>query len=207
MTDMADKIMKRVSKHMRGRWVCMPKDFLDLGSRAAVDQALSRLARAGQLRRVARGMYDMPRISNILKRPAPADLDAAMAALARRDGIRIMHDGIGAANQLGLTNAVPAKVSFVTDGRSRTLKIDGRTVRLRHAGPNIMRWGGKPAAQVVQALRWLGPGAATDAKVVSMLRCHLPNHVKLDLWQNRQDLPGWMQTIARSITSDQAVAV
>ena len=207
MTPMADKITKRVSAHDSGRWVCTPKDFLDLGSREAVDQALSRLVKAGQLRRVGHGLYDMPRFSNVLRRPAPVDLDAAIAALARRDGVRIMPDGLVAANQLGLTNAVPAKVSFVTDGHSRTLKIDGRTVRFRHAGPSVMQWAGKPAAPVVQALRWLGPAAAADAEVVSTLSRCLPDDVKLDLLKNSRDLPGWALPLARDITSDQAVAV
>ncbi len=207
MTGMAGKIMDRVSAHASGRWVCTPKDFLDLGSREAVDQALSRLVKAGQLRRVGHGLYDMPRISDVLKRPAPVDLDAAIAALARRDGFRIMPDGLVAANHLGLTNAVPAKVSYVTDGHSRTLKIDGRTVRFRHAGPSIMQWAGKPAAPVVQALRWLGPDAAADAQVVSTLSRVLPDDVKLDLLQNNRDLPGWALPLARSITSDQSVAV
>ena len=85
----------------------------------------------------------------MLKRAAPVDLEAAIAAPARRDGIRIMPDGLVAANHLDLTNAVPATVSFVTNGHSRTLKIDGRTVRFRHAGANVMRWAGKPAAPVV----------------------------------------------------------
>ncbi len=116
MTAMADKIMRRVSVHGSGRWVCTPKDFLDLGSREAIDQALSRLVKAGRLRRVGHGLYDRPRISRVLNRPAPVDLEAAIAALARRDGVRIMPDGLVAANQLGLTNAVPAKVSYVTDG-------------------------------------------------------------------------------------------
>ena len=207
MTPMADKIMKRVSVHERGTWVFTPKDFLDLGSREAVDQALSRLVKVGQLRRGGYGLYDMPRFSNILKRPAPVDLDAAIAALARRDGVRIMPDGLVAANQLGLTNAVPAKVSFVTDGHSRTVKIDGRTVQFRHAGPNVMQWAGRPAAPVVQALRWLGPAAAADAEVLSTLSRHLPDDVKRDLLQNSRDLPGWALPLARNITSDQAVAV
>ena len=207
MTPMADKIMKRVSAHDSGSWVCTPKDFLDLGSREAVDQALSRLVKAGQLRRVGHGLYDMPRISNILKRPAPVDLDAAIAALARRDSVRIMPDGLVAANQLGLTKAVPAKVSFVTDGHSRTVKIDGRTVQFRHAGPSVMQWAGRPAAPVVQALRWLGPDAAADARVLSTLRRRLPDDVKRDLLQNSRDLPGWALPLARNITSDQAVAV
>ena len=206
MTAMADKIMRRVSAHDRGRWVCTPKDFLDLGSREAVDQALSRLVKAGRLRRVGHGLYDMPRISSVLNRPAPVELDAAIAALARRDGVRIMPDGLVAANQLGLTNAVPAKASYVTDGHSRTLEIDGRTVRFRHAGPRVMQWAGRPAAPVVQALRWLGPRAAADGRVVATLRSRLPDEVKLDLLRHGRDLPGWALPLARSIASDAAVA-
>ena len=66
MTRLADRIMKRLRAHGRGRWVCTPKDFLDLGSREAVDQALSRLVRTGRLRRAGRGLYDLPRTSAVL---------------------------------------------------------------------------------------------------------------------------------------------
>ncbi len=206
MNGVADAVMKRVSVHANGRWVCTPKDFLDLGSRHAVDQALSRLVKAGRLRRVGHGLYDMPRMSEILKRPAPVDLDAAIAALARRDGVRIMPHGLVAANRLGLTNAVPAKVSFVTDGHSRTLKIDGWTVQFRHAGPGVMVWAGRPAAPVVQALRWLGRDAAADSQVVSILRHRLPDHVKLNLLENRRDLPGWAVSLASGIAGHQVIA-
>ena len=119
-----------------------------------------------------------------------------------RDGVRIMPDGSAAANQLGLTNAIPARISFVTDGHSRALKIDGRAVRFRHAGPSVMQWTGKPAALVVQALRWLGRGTATDARVVSTLNRNLPAHVKMDLWHHRRDLPGWIRQLVRSLTND-----
>ena len=198
----ADRIMKKVTARPVGQWVCTPKDFLDLGSREAVDQALSRLVKAGRLRRVGHGLYDRQRISKLLKRPAPVDMDSAIAAVARRDGVRIMPDGLAAANQLGLTNAVAARISFVTDGHSRDLKIDGRTVRFRHAGPNVMQWTGKPAATVVQALRWLGRGAASDAHVVSTLNRNLPDHVKADLLHHRRDLPGWALPLARSLAND-----
>lgn len=206
MTGIADKIMKRVRAKGRGRWVCTPKDLLDLGSRAAVDQALSRLAKSGDLRRVARGMYDLPRISGVLKRPVPVDMDKAVAALARRDSIRIMPDGIAAANQLGLTNAVPAKTSYVTDGATRDVKIGNRTVRLRHAGPSVMAWAGKSSAPVMQALRWLGPQAASDARVAATLKRKLPDDVKKDLVRNSGSLPSWAAPIARSLVESQIAA-
>ena len=142
----------------------------------------------------------------MLRRPAPADLDATIAALARRDDVRIMPDGLVAAHQLGLTNAVPAKASYVTDGHSRTLKIDGRTVRFRHAGPSVMKWAGRPSAPVAQALRWLGRDAAASERVVSTLSRVLPDRVKHDLFENSRDLPGWALPLARRITDDQAVA-
>ena len=206
MTGVADAIMKRVNAHGRGRWVCTPKDFLDLGSREAVDQALSRLVGAGRLRRAGRGLYDLPRISAVLKRPAPVDLDAAVAALARRDGIRIMPDGATAAHRLGLTNAVPARAGYVTDGATRTVGIDGGTIRFRHAGPHVMRWAGRPAASVVQALRWLGPDAARDARVVAALKHRLPEAAKRDLARNGRDLPGWALPLVRDIAAEGATA-
>ncbi len=96
--------------HGRGRRVCAPKDFLDLGSRQAIDQALSRLVvKSGQACRIGRDFYDWPGVGDVLKRPAPADLDAAVAAIARRDGIRIPPDGTIAARRPGLTNAASAK--------------------------------------------------------------------------------------------------
>jgi len=206
MTGIADRIMKRVRAKGRGRWVCTPKDFLDLGSRAAVDQALSRLAKSGDLRRVGRGLYDMPRTSGVLKRPAPVDMDKAVAALARRDSIRIMPDGIAAANQLGLTNAVPAKTSYVTDGATRDVKIGNRTVRLRHAGPSVMAWAGKSSAPVAQALRWLGPQAASDVRVATTLKRKLPDAVKKDLVRNSGRLPSWAAPIAHRLVEPQIAA-
>lgn len=206
MISLGDRIMKRVSAHGRGKWVCTPRDFLDLGSREAVDQALSRLVKAGRLRRVGHGLYDRPRTSKLLKRLAPVDLDAAIAAIARRDGLRVMPDGLVAANRLGLTNAVPAKAAYLTDGHSRKLRIGGRSVRLRHAGPSVMRWAGKPSAPVVQALRWLGPDIAADRQVGMTLRRLLPDVVKTDLRNNSLDLPGWALPLARLITADRVHA-
>ena len=200
----AEQIMKRVSEGDGAIRLCTPTDFLDVASRQAVDQALSRLVKAGRLRRVGHGLYHLPRISGVLKRPVPADLDDAIKAIARRDGVRIMPDGLAAANQLGLSNAVPAKPCYVTDGPTRTLKIDGRTVRFRHASPSVMQWAGRPSAPVAQALRWLGRDAAQDAQVVSTLRRVLPEYVKRDLLHNSRGLPGWALPLARRITTDQA---
>lgn len=204
MTGIADKIMKRVSKNKKG-WVCTPRDFADIGSRAAVDQALSRMVKAGRLRRIGRGLYDVPRISKAFKWSISADLDAAIAAIARRDGAKTLPDSLDSANLLGLTNAVAAKAIYETDGYSRTVIVDGMEVRFRHAPPSVMWWAGKPGALAVQALRWLGPYASKDPDVVPILRRRLPDYVKLDLLRNIRYLPTWMRSIVNKVTSDQVI--
>jgi len=57
---------------------------------------------------------------------------------------------------------------------------------------------------VVQALRWLGPDAAADKQVTTILNRNLPDEVKFDLLKNSRDLPGWALPIARSITHNLA---
>ena len=163
---------------------------------------MSRLVKRGDLRRVGRGLYDKPRYNPILKGDAPANIDSAVKAIVRRDGIRIMKNGIYFANRLRLTNAVPAQIAYVTDGATRNIQVDGRTIRLRHAGPNVMRWFGKPAAPVAQALRWLGPLASQDKGIVSTLKNILPDHIKRDLIQNSAYLPPWAETIARAVAGE-----
>ena len=183
------KILKRIAGHGKGNWVCTPKDFLDLGSRSAVDQALHRLVKSGKLRRVGHGLYDMPYYSSFLKKFAPVNLESTIEVIARRDDIRILPDGLHAANLLRLTPAVAAKNVYQTDGCSRTIYVGGFDVELRHANPKLMRWWGRPAALVAVALFWRGPQVLASNRAVADLRRILPDYVKLDLLENKQDLP------------------
>ena len=199
MPSVAIRIMRRVRGHGRGRWVCTPRDFLDLGSRAAVDRALSRLVRGGQLRRVGRGLYDLPRYSRILKRFVAPDLETALKAIERRDNIRIMRSRMTAANMLHLTTGVPVRPVYATDGRSRRIRVGGWTVRLWHERAAIMNWYGRPGAIVIQALYWLGARDADDPRTIVPLRRLLPDHVKDDLVRGLPLLPRWARRVVTRI--------
>ncbi len=194
--------MERISEQKPG-WVCTQTDFIDLGSRAAVDQALARLVKKGALCRAARGLYHMSRKSKILPGHLSADPYSAAEAIARRDGSRILPDTLDSANLLGLTNAVAAKIVYDTDGYSRTLTVDRIKIRFRHAPPSVMRWAGRPGARVIQALRWLGPHASKDPDVIPILKRSLPDYVKLDLSRDIHSLPVWMQPIVSEATSNE----
>src|SRR3989304_7961877 len=94
-----------------------PSDFLDLGSRRAVDLALHRLVKRKILRRLARGRYEYPREHPELGTLSP-DIEKVARALAGKHRIRLQPAGAYAANLLGLSEQVPAKVVFLTDGPS-----------------------------------------------------------------------------------------
>ncbi|WP_312136348.1 DUF6088 family protein [Brevundimonas sp.] len=186
MSSLADKIQKRVRAKGRGS-VFVPADFLDLGSRANVDQTLSRLVDRNQLRKLARGLYDYPRVSARLGvlAPTPDKVAKALAADAA-----LQTPGAITANQLGLTTQIVAKPIYLTDGPSRSAKIGRQTVTLKHV--NRLPAAGKPAGDVYQALRWLGRDGVT-ADVVRQLRSQLTSSAKRDLSRIAKQAPAWMR--------------
>ncbi len=134
------------------------------------------------------------------------DLNAAVAAIARRDNIRLMPDGLTAAHRLGLTNAVPAKVIYWTDGGSRSIPVGDRTIHLKHVKTGLIRWARHAAAPVVSAMMWLGPSMAADSRMLDRLRQRLPMAVKQDLADGMSALPAWATPIAREITAPDRLA-
>ena len=198
----ADKILKRIVRNGNAEWVCTPKDFLGLGSRGAVDQALHRLVKAGKLRRVGHGLYQSPSYNPLLKRMTVGNLESAIEAIGRRDGVRILPGGLHAANLLGLTLAVAAKNVYQTDGHSRTLTICGAQVEFRHASPKLMRWAGRPSALVAVALFWRGPQVLQFKHAAATLRRKLPGYVQRDLLKHKHDLPEWAWPFVDEIITD-----
>ena len=197
VTSVPDRIMKRARAGGRGG-VFTPRDFLDVAARAAVDQALSRLAKGGKLRRLARGLYDFPKVHPKLGPLSPAADDVAQA-LARETGSQVQIAGARAANALGLSTQVPAKSIYLTDGPSRRVVLGKRVVDLRHASPKHLIAPGSPAGTVVQALRHLGPVRATD--VVHVAARQLSASDKKTLATSAVQAPAWMRPTLVSIAN------
>ena len=190
-----DRVMKRVRASGRGS-VFTPRDFLDLAARTAVDQALSRLVKAGQLRRLARGLYDFPKLHPKLGALTPASDDVAQA-LARETGSHLQIDGARAANALGLSTQVAAQSSWLTDGPSRRVVLGKRVVDLRHASRKHLIAPGSPAGTVVQALRHVGVSRAADVLRVAVQS--LTESDKRTLAKSASQAPAWMRATLLSI--------
>lgn len=168
------------------------KSLLHLGNRAAVDQALSRLAERGQLLRAGRGVYLLPVRSRFGTR-APS-VEQAVEALAAQRGEVIVSSGAAAANSLGLTTQVPVRSVYLTSGRTRKMNLGKQIVELRHAPRWQLAMAHRPAGQAVRALAWLGPERAEWA--LQTLKRKLPPAAFSELVAAAPQLPTWL---ARSV--------
>jgi hypothetical protein len=146
------KLKSRTYGHGRGS-MFTPTDFLELGGRDVVDKALSRLAANGTIRRLARGRYEYPREHPELGTLSP-DIQKVAKALAGKDRIRLQPAGAFATNLLGLSEQVPAKAVFLTDGPSRTVKIGRQEIQV--TTPRTMAAAGRLSGLLMQAFRQLG---------------------------------------------------
>jgi hypothetical protein len=157
------------------------------------------------LRRIGRGLYDKPGINRLTGKQTFPDYHHVVDALSRRDQVRMVVDGITAANDLGLTDAVPARAVVLTDARLKPIKLGNLTIKFQHAAPSRLHWAGRPAMRVVQALYWVRDLLPRDkdrirARLVSVLED--PVHgaaIRDDLRQGLSALPEWMQTIVRDL--------
>ena len=191
MQHLAAKIMAHAGRLPEGTPLAA-KILLHLGSRAGVNQALSRLVERGQLIRASRGVYLRPVESRFGIR-APS-VEQAVEALAVQRGEVIASHGAAAANALGLTTQVPVRSVYLTSGRSRTMALGNQLVELRHAPRWQFALADRRAGQAVRALAWLGPDKAETA--IKTLKRKLSPTAFGELVAAAPQFPTWL---ARSI--------
>lgn len=195
-------VMQKVKKRIFGKgrgFVFTPADFLDLGARSGVDQALSRLAAKGTIRRLSQGLYDYPKSSQRLGLLSP-DPDAMAQALARKDKHVLQISPARAANMLGLTTQVPAQAVYFTDGPSRTRTIGRQTIHMKHASQKRLAGAGRLSGAVFQALRYVGQDGVDD-QVIGKLRSALGAEDRADLLKQSLAVPEWMRPVAHKIAA------
>jgi hypothetical protein len=159
--------------------------------------ALTRLTRKGVIRQLARGLYEVPKSHPTLG-PVPASTEAIAKALAGRHALRLQPAGAYAANMLGLSEQVPARAVFLTDGQSRRVKIGKREIVLKRTTPRNMATAGRPSGMVIQALRWIGQ-RNVDEKVIARLRRNLKPEDRAALAKDAHLAPAWIASILRQL--------
>ncbi|KOF15613.1 hypothetical protein AC244_22910 [Ensifer adhaerens] len=217
-SDTLDRIRDRIEKAApSGVW--SRADFLDIGTPNAVEKALQRLAHRSVIRRPHRGLYDQPGTSKLTGKMVFPPRSAFIDAIARRDKLRVLVDGMTAANDLGLTTAIPARSTIYADTYPRTIAIEANagdpnaakpviyTLDFKRISAKTAFWAGRPAMRVVQALNWFRDDQSSIEAAVSGIVRYLSRSphrqaILQDLRENIHALPAWMYSVVSAIIAE-----
>ncbi|HEV2987214.1 MAG TPA: DUF6088 family protein [Candidatus Angelobacter sp.] len=197
MQTMQDQIVARI-EHLGAGEAFSAKDFLDIASRTLIDVTLAKLTGSGKIRRIRRGLYDVPKINSALGGVLSPDIDEAARAIARRQRWKIVPEGAWAANLLGLSTQVPAKIIYLTDGPSKEIAIGRRIISFKHARPKTIAGLEGKLALVVQALRYLGKEGVGTLEI-EKLRSALSAAEKRKLLKDSRYGADWIYEVTKKI--------
>jgi hypothetical protein len=189
-----NKVKSRVYGHGRG-WCFTLKDFADLGSPESIKISVHRLSKEGLIQRLKIGLYCYPERSELLG-TVPPRLENIAHALANKYKVKIQPSGAYAANLLGLSEQVPARIVYLTDGESRKIIIGKRQIVFKKTSPKNMSLTGKTSGLIIQALRYIGKDHV-DEKKINILKRRLNEEDKKALAKDSPFAPNWIIKVIR----------
>lgn len=176
-------IERSISRRKKGDMI-FPTDFRGKGTQTAVKTALSRLSREGKLKRLAHGIYYVPKIDPLFGAIYPAPEDVA-ESIAKKEKVRIKPAGAYALHRLGLTTQVPTKLVYITDGEKRQIKIGKTVIRFKPTTPKKMSLEGQLSSLVILALDEINP-ATIDSDTANKIKAILQKEKASQLKRNLQ---------------------
>ncbi len=166
-----------------------PAAFLECGTRASIDQTLSRLVKAGSITRVTRGVYVRPEISRFVGKVSPSPLKVA-EMVAKTTGAIVQVHGAEAARRLKLTTQVPTQSVFATSGPSKRIRVGNMEIRLQHVCQRKLALAGRPAGLALAAMWYLGKKEVTPA-LIEKIRRQLGSG-EFEALKSSHSMPAWM---------------
>jgi hypothetical protein len=198
------QISRYIQRCARGS-VFLPDTFAAFGSRAAVDKALQRLVKEGKLRRLSRGLYDKPRHDDLLGTLWPS-VESIVKAIAGKDKLRTQPIGVYAANMLGLSEQVPAKVVLLTDGISRKVLAGPMQIQFKRTTPKQMAAAGRLSGLMIQAFKSMGVKHIMPGHI-ERLKSIIPATERVKLMKDLALAPAWMRPLMRQVALEDASAM
>lgn len=163
--------------------IVVPADFRGHGSQDAIKMALSRMAKEGEIRRLAHGIYYIPYVDPVLGELTPS-AEAVAEQLAEKERVRIRPTGVFALNKLGLSTQVPTRLVYFTDGHPRKLTIGKSTIQFKPTTPKKMALRGKVSAPLILGLEELDLDQLTkkqEERILYLLQMEEPGDLDHDM--------------------------
>jgi hypothetical protein len=202
---LSESIIKAI-KAFPEEYAFTSKDLADLADPTVVRQTLVRLNKDGVIRRVLRGVYDVPRYSTFLKEFVPPSPSSIARAIARAHRWTIVPTGVSALNLLGLSTQVPAKWMFLSDGPSKTISWDGGEIQFSHRTNKEITALSPMTALVVQALKALERSRINE-KVISTVAGQMTPDQKKAALVEAKIVTSWVYQAIKQICREEGGTV
>lgn len=190
------KVKKAISNYKKGK-IFFPSNFSKFGTSTAVRQALNRLEDDKFLLRLAHGIYLYPKRHPKFGILYPSIEEIAIA-IAKRDKARIIPTGIHALNKLGLSTQVPMNVVYLTDGSSRSIRVNKGSIKFKKASPKLLSVKSDKIILIIQALKELGQ-ESIDSKVKERIKQILLTVDKDVMIYDIKLAPQWIAEIIKKL--------
>ena len=200
MKNISESIFYFIAGHGRG-WAFSSSDLSSRFARQQIDNALSDLAEANKIRRVARGLYDYPRYSDLLQKTLSPDIDQVANAYARKFNWRIEVSGDSALNLLGLSTQIPAQYIYLSDGPSKSYDVMGVQLTFKKSSLKDIGFKHRESTLIVQALKALGK-EHLNAEVFAKIREQIAKERFAKILRDTQGSTGWIYEAIKQICQD-----
>jgi hypothetical protein len=192
------KVISSIYGHGRG-WCFSRIDFSSIGSRNSIDFAIHRLHKRGVIRKIVRGIYDYPRYSKILEKNIAPDIDKAAHAIARKFDWDIQPNSATAQNYIGLSDQVPGRYEYLSNGPSRTYEVSSFEINFKKTTLKESLFKFRESSLIVQAIRGFNSKDQIDEKKIEMIKNWLPNELKGGILKDTSKVTGWVYEIIQKI--------
>ena len=170
-------------KRSRPGQIILPSDFKDLGTSTAIRKTLSRLVDHKVLVRMGQGVYVIPIHDNLFGEVLPS-MEEIAASLAEKEHVKIMPTGQYALNKIGLSNQVPMKMVFLTNGTKKNITIGKSSIVFQPTTTKKLAMVGSISSLLFLGLEELDLNRLTESeleKIIALLKKEDQNNLKHDL--------------------------
>lgn len=167
-------------------------DFTELGNYEAVRKSLQRLTKEDSIKRIAKGIYFLPKKHALLGVIYP-HAEQIAKAIAKRDKARIIATGSTALNLLGLSTQIPMKVVFLTDGSARNIKVGTQTIQFKKTNPKNLSIEHRLTNLIIQALKAIGEKNVIQEQIDKIQLIIDKSGERELIYQNLKNAPVWIQ--------------
>ncbi|MCP5455810.1 MAG: hypothetical protein H7A30_06065 [Thermotogae bacterium] len=191
------KILERIN-NLSSNQVFISNDFFDIAEYETIRSTLNRLVEDEKISRIMNGIYYKPKYIDLIGEYEAPSVNEVAKALARKYNWTIAPSGNTALNLLGLSAQVPAKWTYISDGRYADFSFGNIMIEFKHRNNGDISKMSTLTAMVIQAIKAIGKNNVNDEQI-DYLKTKLSDKEKKELLKDGKTTSIWVYNVLRKI--------